>query len=128
MTKENLTSGKYYVQILTTSFLHHIIFRFAPSWQCKWKEQDPNEVATSTTNATTCALLIREFYTLRQDLELQLETKTGQVATSKRFTSDRTFHPEIFLDYCGYNRKGDIKYAGMTGLPETFDMKELYGF
>ena len=98
------------------------------SWQCKWKELDPSEAATATTNSTTCAMLIREFYNLRKDLELQLEQSNGLVATSSRFTSDRAFHPEIFLDYCGYSRKGDIKYAGMTGLPATFDMKKLYGF
>ena len=73
-------------------------------------------------------MLIREFYDVRRDLELQLEQKTGLVATSSRFTGNRAFHPEIFLDYCGYSRKGDIQYAGMTGLPETFDMKDLYGF
>lgn len=105
-------------------------------WQCKWKPPPPNHdnssantttTTTATTNATTCGLLIREFYNLRKDLENQLQAKTGQIASStKRFTA--AYAPDVFLGYCGHTKKKGVQYAGMTGIPESFDMKELYGF
>ncbi len=85
------------------------------------------EAVTAATNATTCGLLIREFYKVRMDLELQLQTLIGSPGMTTSYTKESAFHPEFFFGYCG-KKTGKGVYAQMDDLPDQFEMKELYGF
>ena len=96
-------------------------------WQCKYTEQDAATYITAVTNATTCGLLVREFYRIRKDLEQLLENSSGISVTTKTYTGGRAYHPEIFLGYCGLGN-GRTVYAGMDVFPEDFEMKHVYGF
>jgi hypothetical protein len=96
-------------------------------WQCRYNEQDPVAAVTATTNATTCGLLVKEFYRVRKDLEQQLESIVGSSVTTKTYQGDKAFHPEYFLGYCG-KQNGKVAYAGMNGFHVDFEMKQLYGF
>lgn len=73
------------------------------------------------TNVTTCGLLFRRYFEMRQEIE-------GLVAEKGGLPSDVThagkFHPEYFLGYC--KRSGG--YIAMEGIAEDFDMKQVYGF
>jgi hypothetical protein len=100
-------------------------------WQCRYTEQqDPVAAATKVTNATTCGLLVKEFYKIRSDLERQLEAILGGSVVTKRSQGDNAFYPEYFLGYCGRNGQtaGAGSYTGMKGFPGDFEMKQLYGF
>jgi len=83
------------------------------------------------TNVTTCGLLFREYFNYRQQVEEWLANKQSQSKTRQQAEPQQprriyngTFHPEYFLGYC----KGNGAYDAMEILPETWDMKELYGF
>jgi hypothetical protein len=96
-------------------------------WQCRYKEQDHATAASAVTNATTCGLLVREFYQYRIDLEQRLRPIIGGPVTSHIYEGDSAFHPEIFFGYCGGNRD-EVNYVGIDSLPVDFEMKRLYGF
>ena len=98
----------------------------AKPWQCKHVPQSPETAARAVINSTTCGLLHREFFLLRQDLEDQLVSMLGDVSRTKKYADDKAFHPEYFLGYCKKTTKH--AYRAMADLPESFEMKQLYGF
>jgi hypothetical protein len=73
------------------------------------------------TNSTTCGLLFQKYFEIRKELEDLLQEKGG-LPTNKTYAGK--FHPEYFLGYC--KRPGG--YNAMEGIPEDFDMKQIYGF
>lgn len=95
-------------------------------WQCRHEEHKPEEYITATTNSTTCGLLHREFFRIRQALETNLIQLLGSSMASKRYQGTAAFRPEFFLGYCGGTRGGT--YAGMPEFPDHFEMSRLYGF
>jgi hypothetical protein len=72
------------------------------------------------TNVTTCGKLHHRYFEIRRDIEDRIAKQTGLVPSSR----DGTFHPEFFYGYC----KAGNSYLSMEDIPETFDMKQVYGF
>jgi len=93
-------------------------------WQCKHSPETNAE--TGVINATTCGLLHREFFLLRRDLEEKIVSVLGDVFQAKTYEDDNAIYPEFFLGYCKKTKKHP--YRAMPGLPESFEMKQLYGF
>lgn len=73
------------------------------------------------TNVTTCGLLFRKWFDLRQDFEDELQKATsGKVKPSQRSGS---FQEQYFGGYC--NSRGS--YIPMNPPPEDFDITSMYG-
>lgn len=104
----------------------HYTACFKP-WQCKhFPQNDSIAAASAVINATTCGLLHREFFLLRQDLEEQLVQSLGEGVRTKKHVGSKAYYPEYFLGYCKNAPK--LRYKRMNDLPESFEMKQLYGF
>jgi hypothetical protein len=71
------------------------------------------------TNITTCGLLFRKYFDFRKDIEDRIAKVTG---TPSQHNGD--YYPEYFLGYC----KGSNGYQSMDDLPDSLDMKQVYGF
>jgi hypothetical protein len=71
------------------------------------------------TNVTTCGLLFRKWFDLRQEFEDYLQ-KAGGVRPSKR---DGIFHPEYFGGYCSSSGG----YIAMEPPSVNFDITKMYG-
>ena len=93
-------------------------------WECELPHprvpKDKSQVyrLSHLTNITTCGLLFRKWFELRNDLEGQL--KEFKVEPIKH---DGSFYPEYFMGYCSI-AKG---YMPMNPPPKGFDMKQIYG-
>lgn len=94
-------------------------------WECKIpfprnpRDKSQVERLQALTNVTTCKLLFAEYFTYRRDIENKIRQVTGQEPVSR----DGSFHPDAFLGYCG----AAGKYRPIT-LPDSFEMKQVYGF
>ncbi|KAL7579878.1 hypothetical protein ACA910_004888 [Epithemia clementina (nom. ined.)] len=93
-------------------------------WECRTPDpripRNPaeKERLRELTNITTCYNLFREYFQFRQDVERRIANRTRV-----EVKGGGEFHHEHFLGYCG----GQGQYLNME-LPDTFDMKEVYGF
>lgn len=94
-------------------------------WECRLphprvpRDKSQVERLQNLTNMTTCRLLFREYFGYRKDIEDKIQAQTdGNVAAR-----DGKFDPEAFLGYCA----SEGRYNAMS-LPDTFDMKQVYGF
>lgn len=93
-------------------------------WECALPHprvpKDKSQVyrLSHLTNITTCGLLFRKWFELRNDLEQQLQKFDVEPAKH-----DGPFNPEYFMGYCS----GVGGYIPMNPPPERFDMKQIYG-
>ena len=94
-------------------------------WECQIphprnpRDKSQVERLQQLTNITTCKALFAEYFKYRKDIEGKIQAVTQQAPS----TPNGSFHRDAFLGYC--DRAG--KYLPMQ-LPESFDMKQVYGF
>lgn len=96
-------------------------------WECslphprKARDKNQEHRLSHLTNITTCGLLFRKWFDLRQDFEDALQVATdGQVQPSVRGGS---YEEQYFGGYC----QGRGSYIQMNPPPENFDITKIYG-
>lgn len=72
------------------------------------------------TNITTCGLLFRKYFNVRNDLEIRISSSMNLVPIVPR----GDLHPEYFRGYC----KSGKYIALQETLPVDFHMQRIYGF
>jgi hypothetical protein len=94
-------------------------------WECtlphprKPRDAKQKHRLQELTNITTCGLLFRKWFDLRQDFEQKLQ-KAGNVIPSLR---DGNYEEQYFGGYC----KGKGNYIAMNPPPQQFDISNVYG-
>lgn len=94
-------------------------------WECRIphprnpRDKSQVERLQELTNITTCKLVFAEYFGYRKDIEDKIQLASGQLPGAR----DGSFFPEAFLGYCANSGK----YLPMA-LPDSFDMKSVYGF
>ena len=94
-------------------------------WECRIphprhpRDKSQAERIQELTNITTCKLLFSEYFLYRRDVE----DKINAIARQIQPTRDGNFERDAFRGYCA----APGKYIPMA-LPESFDMKNVYGF
>lgn len=96
-------------------------------WECRDprprrpREKSQKYRLDNLTNRTTCHQLFAEWFRLRQDFEMQLQTASlGRVSPSPH---DGEYLPGAFLGYC----RGAGQYIPMVPPPRGFDIQTIYG-
>lgn len=95
-------------------------------WEClmpyprKGKERDAYRLS-NLNNVTTCLLMLKEWFLLRQDFENALHVASeGKAKLSER---DGSFQRDTFLGYC----RRSSQYIPLEAPPDDFDLSVMYG-
>jgi hypothetical protein len=94
-------------------------------WECQLskrrvRRKDHEYRLQQITNATTCSLLMRQFFLVRRHVESLIATTSGIPA--KLYHG--SYRADSFLGYCS----SLAGYQPMEPLPDGFDMAQVYGF